>query len=201
MLERGVIQIIEDFRDPQLDLQGSLLLPGYKLNLGLIGKLSDLKIQAASTPALKRDEIFALLMDPDYATRLYSSTVSYTGGTGYQVLTNQAYSTSGSSLFTSLILSNLQTRLRKSLGLDRVLINIHTGPSGRLESSYQVGINVWDTAYPLILSQNQIGDLRINSAKFQWNFPFGLANLGLSQAAGYSIYPSGEVRFNWSSRK
>ncbi len=201
VLERGVIQIIEDFRDPQLDLQGFLLLPGYKLNLGLIGKLSDLKIQAASTPALKRDEIFALLMDPDYATRLYSSTVSYTGGTGYQVLTNQAYSTSGSSLFTSLILSNLQTRLRKSLGLDRVLINIHTGPSGRLESSYQVGINVWDTAYPLILSQNQIGDLRINSAKFQWNFPFGLANLGLSQAAGYSIYPSGEVRFNWSSRK
>ncbi len=140
-------------------------------------------------------------MDPDYATRLYSSTVSYTGTTGYQALSNQAYSSSGSSLFTSLILSDLQTRLRKSLGLDRVLINIRTGASGRLESSYQVGINLWNTPYPLILSQNQIGDLRINSAKLQWSFPFGLANFGLSQTAGYSIYPSGELRFNWSSHK
>lgn len=201
ILERGVIQIIDDLKDPQIDIQGSLTVPGYKLNLGLVGKLSDLKIQAAATPSLKRDEIFALLMDPDYATRLYSSTVSYTGTTGYQALSNQAYSSSGSSLFTSLILSDLQTRLRKSLGLDRVLINIRTGASGRLESSYQVGINLWNTPYPLVLSQNQIGDLRINSAKLQWSFPFGLANLGLSQTAGYSIYPSGELRFNWSSHK
>lgn len=201
ILERGTIQILDDFNDPQLDIQGSLLLPGYRLNLGLVGKLSDLKIQTSSTPALKRDEIFTLLMDPDYASRLYSSTLSYTGGTGYQSISNQAYASGGSSLFTSLILSNLQARLRKSLGLDRVLINIKTGSTGRLESSYQVGFNLWDTPYPLVLSQNQIGDLKINSAKILWNFPNGIMNLGLSQTTGSGIYPSGEVRFNWSSKK
>ncbi len=201
ILEKGSIQMMEDVGDPFLDLNGSLLIPGYKLNIGLIGKLSNLEILVNSTPSLKRNEIFTLLLDPEYATNLYSSNISYATNSGYQTISDNAYRNSGSALFTSFILSNLQTRLRKSLGLDRVFINIRTGASGRLESSYQVGINLGDTAFPLVLSQNQIGDLRINAMKLQWTFPFGLANLGISQTAGYSIYPSGEIRFNWSSRK
>lgn len=201
LIENGRIIFSDQLTNPSIDFLGSISIPGYKLTLGIKGDPDNVAISATSTPYLKRDEVFALLINPDLANTFSSGSTSSQATFGSQGLINEGQSSIGLGLFSSLLLSDLQTRIRKSLGLERISVNIRTGTSGKIESDIQFGWSLFNDRIPLVFTQKQIGDLRVNSAKFQWNLKDRMFNIGFSQTVGLPATPSGEIRFNWNSRK
>ncbi|HJU83089.1 MAG TPA: translocation/assembly module TamB domain-containing protein [Holophagaceae bacterium] len=183
--------------DPYINLSGDVQLPGYLVNLDVHGTLSNLDIVPTSTPTLRRDEIVAILINPDYASTI--GTASPSGAQG--ALTTGLASTS-SGLFSTLLLADLQERLRKTLGLDRVSVSFRTGSTGSLERDIRLGktLTLFDRRVPFLVSQRKTGELTTTAAQIEWRFGGVILQLGVSQTAGSGLDPTGEIRHTWSPR-
>lgn len=198
VLNRGYLNFIDPgTTDPYISLSGDVQVPGYLVNLEVRGTLSNLDIVPTSTPSLRRDEIVAILINPDYASTIGTSTPG-----GAQGALNTGVASAGSGLLTTLALADLQERLRKTLGLDRVSVSFRTGTSGSLERDIRLGktLTLFDRRIPFLVSQRKAGELTTTAAQIEWRFGGVILQLGVSQTAGSGIDPTGEIRHTWSPR-
>jgi hypothetical protein len=197
VLEQGTV----DFQDPAvfnpiLDVRGQIDIPPYLVTLYINGPLDALTARPYSTPSLRQDEIFAILIDPSAVT-----TVGGAQGSGAQTAFNAGLASTSTGLLTSLALANFQEQLRRSLNLDRVNVALRTGV-GAPETSFTVGKSVDLLGYrtPLVFTHNKAGDVTTISGQVEWRFGNFVFLLGASQSTADSLAPSGEIRHTWSPR-
>ncbi|HJW08650.1 MAG TPA: translocation/assembly module TamB domain-containing protein, partial [Holophagaceae bacterium] len=198
VINRGYLNFTDPgATDPYISLNGDVQLPGYLVTLDIHGTLSNLDIVPSSTPSLRRDEIVAILINPDYA-----STIGTASPGGAQGALNTGVASAGSGLLTTLALADLQERLRKTLGLDRVSVSFRTGSTGSLERDIRLGktLTLFDRRVPFLVSQRKTGELTTTAAQIEWRFGGVILQLGVSQTAGSGLDPTGEIRHTWSPR-
>jgi hypothetical protein len=197
VLERGTLE----FQDPSVfnpivDVEGRIDIAPYLVTLNIAGPLDSLQARPFSTPSLRQDEIFAILIDPASV-----STVGSAPGSSTQAALNTGLANTGSGLLTSLALAKFQEQLRRNLNLDRVSVALRTG-AGTPETSITVGksINVFGYRTPLMFTHSKAGDVTTISGQMEWRFGDFVLHLGASQSTSDSLAPSGEIRHTWSPR-
>ncbi len=197
ILERGTV----DFQDPtafnpSIDVQGQIDIPPYLVTLTINGTLDHLEAHPYSTPSLRQDEIFAILINPSAVT-----TVGGPPGTSSQTAMNSGLASTGSGLLTSLALANFQEQLRRNLNLDRVNVAVRT-ETGTPEATLTVGktVNVFGYHTPLVFTRDKQGEVTTISGQVEWRFGNFVFRLGASQSTADSMAPSGEIRHTWSPR-
>lgn len=199
VIDRGYLAFTDpSSTDPYINLHGTVQVPGYQVELDVHGTLSNLDIVPSSTPSLRRDEIVAILIQPELASTIASSTP----GSSQSALSSGLASAS-SGLVTTLALADLQERLRRTFGLDRVSVSLRTGGgSGTLERDIQVGktFTLFDRRIPLLAFQRKSGELTTTGATVELRFGGVVLNLGVAQTAGEGLDPTGEIRHTWSPR-
>jgi hypothetical protein len=197
VLERGTVE----FQDPSvfnplIDVEGRIDIPPYLVTLNITGALDTLQARPFSTPSLRQDEIFAILIDPAAV-----NSVGGVPGSSTQAALNTGLASTGSGLLTTLALANFQEQLRRNLNLDRVSVAWRTG-SNAPETSITVGktLNVFGYHTPLVFTHNKAGDVTTISGQVEWRFGNYVFRLGASQSTSDSLAPSGEIRHTWSPR-
>jgi hypothetical protein len=181
---------------PNLDLQGRVDIPPYVVNLSIRGSMDGLEMKQTSTPALRQDEITAILIDPSLASEIGSFS-----GPGSQTSMNYGFANTGSGLVTTLALASFQESVRRTFGLDRVSVAWRTGSgTGTSETSVTVGksANVFGYTIPLVLTHQQTGETTSTSGQVEWRFGNLVLLLGVSQSGANEAAPSGEIRHSWS---
>jgi hypothetical protein len=199
VLERGSL----DFQDPavfnpNIDVQGDIDITPYLVTLNITGTLDSLDARPFSTPSLRQDEIFAILIDPAAVT-----TVGGPPGSGSQTAMNTGLASTGTGLLSNLALADFQEQLRKNLNLDRVGVAVRTGSgTGNAETSVTVGktINLFGYHAPLVFTDDKEGGVTTVSGQAEWRFGSFVLRLGASQSTADSLAPSGEIRHSWSPR-
>ena len=198
ILERGTVE----FQDPTtfnpiLDIQGQIDISPYLVSLDISGALDSLNARPYSTPSLRQDEIFAILIDPSAVNTVGGAPGSSTA----QTAVSTGLASTGSGLLTSLALANFQEQLRRSLNLDRVNVALRTGV-GAPETSITVGKTIDLLGYhtPLVFTHDKAGDVTTISGQVEWRFGNFVFRLGASQSTSDSLAPSGEIRHSWSPR-
>jgi len=197
VLERGSV----DFTDPSvfnpnLDVTGQIDISPYLVTLNVSGTLDALQARPYSTPSLRQDEIFAILIDPG---AVY--TVGGAPGASTQTALSSGLAGTGTGLLTSLALADFQEQLRKTLNLDRVNVALRTG-TGSPETSITVGksLNLFGYRTPLVFTHDKNGEVTTISGQMEWRFGNFVFSLGASQSTADSLAPSGEIRHSWSPR-
>jgi hypothetical protein len=200
IIERGTV----DFADPtsfnpSLDVQGQIDIPPYLVNLDIVGTLDALQARPWSTPSLRQDEIFAILIDPGAVTSVGGSPNS--ASSSQTALTTGLASTS-TGLLTSLALANFQEQLRRTLNLDRVNVALRTGVGSAPETAITVGksVNLLGYRTPLVFTHDKTGEVTTISGQMEWRFGDFLLRLGASQSTADSLAPSGVIRHTWSPK-
>jgi hypothetical protein len=197
VLERGTVEFNDPtFFNPNLDIQGQIDVPPYLVTLNISGTLDALQARPFSTPSLRQDEIFAILVDPSAV-----STVGGAPGSSTQATMNTGLASTGTGLLTSLALANFQEQLRKTLNLDRVSVALRTGV-GAPETSITLGtsFNLLGYRTPLVFTHDKAGDVTTLSSQVEWRFGDFVLRLGASQSTSDTLAPSGEIRHTWSPR-
>jgi hypothetical protein len=184
--------------NPVINIQGQIDITPYKVNLNINGPLDSLNITPTSTPTLRQDEIFALLLNPAIAQNL--------GGSSYNTSSTAAASTNGlastaSGLITNLALASLLEPIRRTLKFDRVSVALRTGFGGIVEHDLIVGktINLRESTIPLIGSYKVSGDIVTVGGQMEVRFGNLVIHFGASGSRALGVTPSGEVRYSWSS--
>lgn len=199
VIDRGHLSFTDpSSNDPYINLHGTVQLPGYQVDLDVHGTLSNLDIVPSSTPSLRRDEIVAILIQPDLAATIASSSP---GSSQSALSTGLASASSG--LITTLALADLQERVRRTFGLDRVSVSLRTGSgSGTLERDIQLGktFTLFDRRIPLLAFQRKSGEVTTTGATIELRFGGVVLNLGVAQTAGQGVDPTGEIMHTWSPR-
>ncbi|HEU4952885.1 MAG TPA: translocation/assembly module TamB domain-containing protein [Holophagaceae bacterium] len=199
VIDRGYLSFTDPAsNDPYINLHGTVQVPGYQVELEVHGTLSNLDIVPSSTPSLRRDEIVAILIQPELAATIASSTP----GSSQSALSS-GLASAGSGLVTTLALADLQERVRRTFGLDRVSVSLRTGGgSGNLERDIQVGktFTFFDRRIPLLAFQRKSGELTTTGATIELRFGGVVLNLGVAQTAGQGLDPTGEILHTWSPR-
>jgi hypothetical protein len=197
VIERGTV----DFPDPaafnpSFDVEGDIDIPPYLVSLTISGPLDALQAKPFSTPSLRQDEIFAILLDPAAVT-----TVGGAPGASTQTAMNAGLAGTSTGLLSSLALANLQEQLRKSLNLDRVSVALRSD-LGTPETTITLGksINLFGYRTPLVFIHDKLGEVTTISGQLEWRFGDFVFRLGASQSTADSLYPSGEIRHSWSPR-
>ena len=156
VIERGTV----DFPDPAVfnpnfDVQGQIDIPPYLVTLEINGALDALQARPFSTPSLRQDEIFAILIDPAAVTQ-----VGGAPGSSSQTLVTTGLAGTSTGLLTSLALANFQEQLRKTLGLDRVSVALRAG-TGTPETSVTLGksVNLFGYRTPLVFTRDKDGEV------------------------------------------
>jgi len=196
VLERGSIDFLDPrSRNPLLDLQGRIDVSPYLVNLQIRGTLDALEMRPTSTPALRRDEITAILIDPSLAPTI-GSTTSASSALSYGL----AKTSSG--LLTTLALADFQERVRRTFNLDRVNVAWRPGSSGASESTVTLGKTLafqgWQV--PFVFTHKKAGDVTTLSGQFEWRLGNFVLQLGASQSGATGLNPSGEIRHSWSPK-
>ena len=197
VLERGTVEFQDPGAfNPLIDVEGRIEIPPYLVTLNISGALDALQVRPFSTPSLRQDEIFAILIDPAAV-----NSVGGAPGSGSQTAMNTGLANTGSGLVTSLALANFQEQLRRNLNLDRVNVALRTG-SGSPETAITVGktVNVFGYHTPLVFTHNKSGEVTTISGQVEWRFGNYVLRLGASQSTSDSLAPSGEIRHTWSPR-
>ncbi|HTL98927.1 MAG TPA: translocation/assembly module TamB domain-containing protein [Holophagaceae bacterium] len=199
VIDRGYLNFTDpSSTDPYINLHGTVQVPGYQVELDVHGTLSNLDIVPSSTPSLRRDEIVAILIQPELASTIASSTP----GSSQSALSS-GLANASSGLLTTLALADLQERVRRTFGLDRVSVSLRTGSgSGNLERDIQVGktFTFFDRRIPLLAFQRKSGELTTTGATVELRFGGVVLNLGVAQTAGEGLDPTGEIMHTWSPR-
>jgi hypothetical protein len=198
VIERGTI----DFTDPSLrnsvlDIQGRVDVPPYLVTLDIRGSLDSLEVKTSSTPSLRQDEITAILIFPSMA-----STIGTTSGLQTQNSMSYSLASTGSGLFSTLALAELQEQLRRQLNLDRVSFVWRPGSTGTMESDITLGktMNIFGYRTPLVFSRRKTSELVTVSGQVEWRFGNMVLQLGASQSGSNGLGVAGEIRHTWSPR-
>ena len=197
VLERGTVDFADPtFFNPNLDIQGQIDIPPYLVSLNFTGTLDALQARPFSTPSLRQDEIFAILIDPAAVTQ-----VGGAPGSSTQSAVNTGLASTSTGLLTSLALANFQEQLRKALSLDRVSVALRAG-IGTPETSITLGksVNLFGYRTPLVFTHDKAGEVTTISGQVEWRFGNFVFRLGASQSTADSLAPSGEIRHTWSPR-
>jgi len=197
VIERGTVDFADPtFFNPNFDVQGQIDIPPYLVTLNISGTLDALQAKPFSTPSLRQDEIFAILIDPAAATL-----VGGAPGSSTQTAMNTGLASTSTGLLTSLALANFQEQLRKALSLDRVSVALRTGV-GTPETSITLGktVNLFGYHTPLVFTHDKAGEVTTISGQVEWRFGNFVFRLGASQSTADSLAPSGEIRHTWSPR-
>jgi len=197
VIERGTV----DFPDPAvfnpiLDIGGEIDIPPYLVTLNISGPVDARQAKPYSTPSLRQDEIFAILIDPAAVTQ-----VGGAPGSSTQTAMNTGLAGTSSGLLTSLALANFQEQLRKSLNLDRVSVALRAG-IGTPETTITLGktVNLFGYHAPLVFTHDKNGEVTTISGQVEWRFGDFVFRMGASQSTANSLSPSGEIRHSWSPR-
>lgn len=196
VLERGSIDFLDPrSRNPLLDLQGRIDVSPYLVNLQIRGTLDALKMRSTSTPALRRDEITAILIDPSLAPTI-GSTTNASSSLSYGLA-----KTSGG-LLTTLALADFQERVRRTFNLDRVNVAWRPGSAGTSESTVTLGKTLafqgWQV--PFVFTHKKAGEVTTLSGQFEWRLGNFVLQLGASQSGSTGLNPAGEIRHSWSPK-
>ena len=197
VIERGTVDFADPaFFNPNFDVQGQIDIPPYLVTLNISGTLDALQAKPFSTPSLRQDEIFAILIDPAAVTL-----VGGAPGSSTQSAMNTGLASTSTGLLTSLALANFQEQLRKALSLDRVSVALRTGV-GTPETSITLGktVNLFGYHTPLVFTHDKAGEVTTISGQVEWRFGNFVFRLGASQSTADSLAPSGEIRHTWSPR-
>jgi len=197
VLERGTVEFADPaFFNPNIDVQGQIDIPPYLVTLSISGTLDALQARPFSTPSLRQDEIFAILIDPAAVTL-----VGGAPGSSTQAAVNTGLAGTSTGLLTSLALANFQEQLRKTLNLDRVSVALRAG-IGTPETSITLGksVNLFGYHTPLVFTHDKAGEVTTISGQVEWRFGNFVLRLGASQSTADSLAPSGEIRHTWSPR-
>ncbi len=198
VIDRGYLNFTDpSSTDPYINLHGTVQLPGYQVDLDVHGTLSNLDIVPSSTPSLRRDEIVAILIQPELASTIASSTP----GSSQSALSSGLASAS-SGLVTTLALATLQEQVRRTFGLDRVSVSLRSGSGNGTEREIQLGktFTIFDRRIPLLAFQRKSGELSTAGATIELRFGGVVLNLGVAQTAGEGVNPTGEITHTWSPR-
>jgi autotransporter translocation and assembly factor TamB len=197
VIERGTV----DFPDPAvfnpiLDIGGEIDIPPYLVTLNISGPVDALQAKPFSTPSLRQDEIFAILIDPAAVTLVGGAPSSST-----QTAMNTGLAGTSSGLLTSLALANFQEQLRRSLNLDRVSVALRAG-IGTPETTITLGktVDLFGYHAPLVFTHDKNGEVTTISGQVEWRFGNFVFRMGASQSTANSLSPSGEIRHSWSPR-
>ncbi len=197
VLERGTVEFTDPtFFNPNFDIQGQIDVQPYLVTLNISGTLDALQARPFSSPSLRQDEIFAILIDPAAV-----NTVGGTPGSSTQTALTSGLAGTSSGLLTSLALANFQEQLRKTLNLDRVSVALRTGV-GAPATSITLGtsFNLLGYRTPLVFTHDKAGELTTLSGQVEWRFGDFVLHLGASQSTADTLAPSGEIRHTWSPR-
>jgi hypothetical protein len=197
VIERGTVEFADPtFFNPNFDVQGQIDIPPYLVTLDISGTLDALQAKPFSTPSLRQDEIFAILIDPAAVTL-----VGGAPGSSTQTAMNTGLAGTSTGLLTSLALANFQEQLRRALSLDRVSVALRAG-IGTPETSITLGktINLFGYHTPLVFTHDKAGEVTTISGQVEWRFGNFVFRLGASQSTADSLAPSGEIRHTWSPR-
>jgi len=204
VLERGSV----DFTDPgvfnpNVNLVGQVDVDPYLVTLGITGPLDHLVGTPSSTPALRPDEIFAILLDPSAVTRVGGSM-----GAPTQSSVNTGFLNQGAGLLSSLVLASGTEALRKTLGLDRVNFAILGGPN--LSLTLEKNFDLLGHRVPVIGNYKVEGTQTTLSYSTEWRFGGFVLQVGYKQITGVSqipgdtslqgAQPSGEIRYTWTPK-
>ena len=181
---------------PQLDILGRVDVAPYVVNLQIRGSLDRLEMNPTSTPALRKDEITAILIDPSLAptigsTSSASSTMSY------------GLAKTSSGLLTTLALADIQERVRRTFNLDRVNVAWRAGGSGASESTVTLGkiLTFSDWQLPLVFTQKRTSEVTTLSGQLEWRLGNLVLQLGTTSQSGTSgLNLTGEIRHTWSPK-
>ena len=198
VIDRGYLNFTDpSSADPYINMHGTVQVPGYQVELDVHGTLSNLDIVPTSTPSLRRDEIVAILIQPELASTIASSTP----GSSQSALSSGLASAS-SGLVTTLALATLQEQVRRTFGLDRVSVSLRSGSGSGTEREIQLGktFTFFDRRIPLLAFQRKSGELTTTGATVELRFGGIVLNLGVAQTAGSGIDPTGEIVHSWSPR-
>ncbi len=196
VLERGTVDFVDPATfNPTIDVLGQIDIPPYLVTVTVNGTLERLDAHPYSTPSLRQDEIFAILINPSAVT-----TVGGPPGSS-QAATGTGLASAGSGLLTSLALANFQEQLRRNLYLDRVNVAVST-ETGTPETTLTVGktVDVFGYHAPLVFTRDKQGEVTTISGQVEWRFGDFVLRLGASQSTADSMAPSGEIRHTWSPR-
>lgn len=199
VLNRGTV----DFSDPstinpRLDLEGEVQVPGYTVTMGITGTLASLDWNLRSVPSLSRNDIVAVLINPDYAQNIGSGP-----SLGSQTAVSTGAANAGTGLLTTLALAELQERLRKTFGLDRFNVAFRSGTQGSAETDFTGAkrVNLLGWRFPLVVHHKRSRDLVSTNAQIEWRFGGFILQLGGSQTTDSPFSPSGEIRKTWSPKR
>lgn len=198
VIDRGYLNFTDpSSTDPYINLHGTVQVPGYQVDLDVHGTLSNLDIVPSSTPSLRRDEIVAILIQPELASTIASSTP----GSSQSALSSGLASAS-SGLVTTLALATLQEQVRRTFGLDRVSVSLRSGSGNGTEREIQLGktFTLFDRRIPILAFQRKSGELSTAGATIELRFGGVVLNLGVAQTAGEGVNPTGEIVHSWSPR-
>jgi len=197
VVERGSIAFSELTQGslPQLDILGRVDVAPYVVSLQIRGNLDSLEMSPTSTPALRRDEITAILIDPSLAP-----TIGSTSSASSTISSGLAKTSSG--LLTTLALADIQERVRRTFNLDRVNVAWRPGSSGTSESTVTLGKTFsfpgWQL--PLVFTHKKAGEVTTLSGQFEWRLGNFVLQLGASQSGSTGLNPAGEIRHTWSPK-
>ena len=186
--------------DPMINLQGSLSsIPGYTVNLDVHGTLSNLTILPTSTPALRQDEIVAILINPGNVANVGTAAASSSATQG-AISSGLGGGLAG--LFSSLALAPIQDQLRRTFGLDRVNVAVRSTIQGNTETEFTFGGN-WAWLGPngsWVVSHKKSSELNIDSGQLEWRLGNLIFQAGVTRAGSTGFAPSGEIRHTWSPK-
>ena len=197
VVERGSITFSELGQSfiPQLDILGRVDVSPYVVTLQIRGNLDSLDFSPTSTPALRRDEITAILIDPSLAP-----TIGSTSGSSSAISYGLAKTSSG--LLTTLALADIQERVRRTFNLDRVNVAWRPGSAGNSESTVTVGKTFSFTGWhlPLVFTHKKAGEVTTLSGQIEWRIGDLVMQVGASQSGATGLNPNFEVRHSWSPK-
>ncbi len=197
VVERGSISFSDLAQGslPQLDILGRVDVAPYVVSLQIRGALDSLEMNPTSTPALRRDEVTAILIDPSLAPTIGSAS-SASSAISYGL------AKTGSGLLTSLALADIQERVRRTFNLDRVNVAWRPGSSGTSESTVTLGKTLsfpgWQL--PFVFTHKKVGEVTTLSGQFEWHLGNFVLQLGASQSGSTGLNLAGEVRHTWSPK-
>jgi hypothetical protein len=204
VLERGSFTFQDPATfNPSISLQGRVEVDPYLVNLDISGTLDSITSRPTSTPSLRPDEIFVILMDPSAASRIGTSGATTTQSAAASAgLANQ-----GASLVTSLALATSLDTLRKTLRLDRVNF-AYTG-TANMTLTVEKTPEILGHRIPFIYTMKQEGTQSTQAGNLEFRFGNLVITMGVKQINGAStagdmefqgVQPSGEIRYTWSPR-
>ena len=204
VLERGFVEFPDpSVFNPIISITGRVDVDPYLVTLAVSGTFDHLVGTPSSTPALRPDEIFAILMDPSAVNKVGGSM-----GAPSQSSVNTGFLNQGAGLLSSLMLANGTEALRKTLGLDRVNFAILGGPN--LSLTLEKSVPFLGHRFPFIGNYKVEGTQTTLSGSTEWRFGGFVLQVGVKQISGLSqipgdttvqgIQPSGEIRYTWTPK-